>query len=410
LDTKDINLNESNICEKCGVEAVYYVDELSCWLCEDCMNKEEELDKISEKLEKKFSKRVYSFDIAELLNCLSKDEIYNIARNLGLSKISGLKKDDLSNRLIENYEALIEERLLLFEEERYKLLKSYLDTDGVKIFDDIEEEEVEKSAYFIQQGFIYPTLKEGIAVFLMPKIVQNIIEDKNTLEYRRVLKNNGEIINLYRGMNKAYGILSLENIKLILMQYNLGNDKNIEEIIRESGYYYSEYREEGKVFINNEIQNLDKLVLDINKEENELQYAKISKDELLIMSNKDYVFSTKAGKAFSKEFNNTFNSNREMLQAIMDDLSIDIQENEIDVSIDRILDAMEVEENDVRYVAGNLMNKFANKVRMWKYKGHSINDIKSLESTIKKELNIGRNELCICGSGKKYKKCCGKNK
>lgn len=29
--------------------------------------------------------------------------------------------------------------------------------------------------------------------------------------------------------------------------------------------------------------------------------------------------------------------------------------------------------------------------------------------TIRKEKKIGRNEPCPCGSGKKYKKCCGKN-
>ena len=101
-----MSLNENNICEKCGAEALYYIDELNCWLCENCKNEEEELEKISERLEKKFNKRVYSFDIAELLNCLSKDEIYNIARNLGLAKISGLKKDELLNNLIENYESL----------------------------------------------------------------------------------------------------------------------------------------------------------------------------------------------------------------------------------------------------------------------------------------------------------------
>jgi preprotein translocase subunit SecA len=27
-----------------------------------------------------------------------------------------------------------------------------------------------------------------------------------------------------------------------------------------------------------------------------------------------------------------------------------------------------------------------------------------------KSNNIGRNDLCPCGSGKKYKNCCGKNK
>lgn len=409
MNTKDISLNEDNSCEKCGAEALYYIDGLNCWLCENCKNEEEELGKISERLEKKFNKRVYSFDICELLNCLSKDEIYNIARNLGLRKISGLKKDILLNNLIDSYESLIEERLLLFEEDRYRLLRSYLDKDGVKIFDDIDEEEVEKSAYFIQQGFIYPTVKDGIAVFLMPEIVQNIIKNKNTLDYRRILRKNGDIINVYRGMNKAYGILNIENIKKILNQYDLYVD-NIEELIKEAGYYYSEYREQSKLFINNEIQDVDNLLEDIKKEGNQLEYARIPKDELLLMSNIEYAFSTKAGKMFYKEFNSTFNSNKEMVQAIMDDLLIDIQENEVSDSIDKILDVMEVEEDDVRYAATNLMIKFAHRVRLWKYKGQSINDIKVLESTVKSEIHIGRNEPCICGSGKKYKKCCGKIK
>ena len=29
--------------------------------------------------------------------------------------------------------------------------------------------------------------------------------------------------------------------------------------------------------------------------------------------------------------------------------------------------------------------------------------------TVRKEKKIGRNDPCPCGSGKKYKKCCGRN-
>ena len=32
---------------------------------------------------------------------------------------------------------------------------------------------------------------------------------------------------------------------------------------------------------------------------------------------------------------------------------------------------------------------------------------KAAKVTIKKEASVGRNDLCPCGSGKKYKKCCG---
>jgi len=33
----------------------------------------------------------------------------------------------------------------------------------------------------------------------------------------------------------------------------------------------------------------------------------------------------------------------------------------------------------------------------------------STQKTIKKDVKVGRNDPCPCGSGKKYKKCCGKN-
>ena len=43
-------------------------------------------------------------------------------------------------------------------------------------------------------------------------------------------------------------------------------------------------------------------------------------------------------------------------------------------------------------------------------KGKS-NDSKEAEkkAPIKKEKKVGRNDPCPCGSGKKYKQCCGKN-
>ncbi|WP_010250776.1 SEC-C metal-binding domain-containing protein [Acetivibrio cellulolyticus] len=37
-----------------------------------------------------------------------------------------------------------------------------------------------------------------------------------------------------------------------------------------------------------------------------------------------------------------------------------------------------------------------------------INELKPQIHALAKELNIGRNDPCLCGSGKKYKKCCGK--
>lgn len=51
------------------------------------------------------------------------------------------------------------------------------------------------------------------------------------------------------------------------------------------------------------------------------------------------------------------------------------------------------------------MKPYKNTISIWTFNGFSINDMNEKNSSGKK---IGRNEPCPCGSGKKYKQCCGK--
>lgn len=421
MKEKDINLNENVIemdmnkkksekhqCAKCGEEAIYYNTDSEVWICEDCKNKEDELDKLAAKMEKKLSKRVYSFDLKELIECLSKDEIYNIARNLGVKKISGLNKDKLADKLIEEYGELVEQRIDLFEEERYKILKSYVDNKGVKNFDDINEDEVDKSSYFIQQGMLYPTVKEEQSMFLMPEIVQNLIKNKNDIEHRRILKINTELINIYRGMNKVYGVLKIEDAVKMLKRFNENIDINLLELLREASYYYNEFREESGFFINNEIDNYEEVLNDINKEDI-TEYASISKDEFLSMSDSNWVYNSKAGKSFFKEFTSMFSVDRDMTIAMMEDLALDVQELEPSEAVEKMIELIKIDDEQIRFVASNMMNKFVNKIRLWKLKGMSTNDAKSSSIREASKKIVGRNDPCICGSGKKYKKCCGRN-
>ena len=52
----------------------------------------------------------------------------------------------------------------------------------------------------------------------------------------------------------------------------------------------------------------------------------------------------------------------------------------------------------------NIINKYRNDIPMWTYNGYTKNEVNSMP----KEKKVGRNDPCPCGSGKKYKKCCGK--
>lgn len=242
----------------------------------------------------------------------------------------------------------------------------------------------------------------------MPKVVQNIIKSKNDIEYRRILKNNTELINIYRGMNKAYGILKVENAVSMLEKFNKNKDINVLELLREASYYYNEFREEDGYFINNEIDDFNEVLKDIEKEDVK-EYASISKDELISMSQANWVFNSKAGKSFYKEFTSMFSVDKDMTIAMMEDLVLDVQELEPSEAVERMIELIKIDNEDIKIVASKMMNKFVNKVSLWRLKGKSANDVKANSVSEAAKKVVGRNDLCICGSGKKYKKCCGRN-
>ncbi|GAA0078179.1 SEC-C metal-binding domain-containing protein [Clostridium sp. CTA-5] len=371
---------------------------------------EDLFEKYASKMDRMFAKGVYSFNIEEQLNSLSKDSIYSVARNIGMSKISTLNKDKLIERVLTEYKPLIERQFNFFEEERYEILKSYVNNGGMKIFDEINEYELGKTAYFMQQGLIFPSLKDERAVFLMPKVVQKLVTQMDTQQYKDTIRLNGEILKLYRGMNKAYGVVESKSIKDLINRYCIKNidDFEIENIIKEGQYFYKEYREEKSFFINNNIENWSDLVEDINKNNNDLDYAMIKKEELISCIDEKWLYTTKFGKTFFKEFTDTFEINKDMTIQIMSDLSFDVQDNEPSKAIKGLLDLINSDNNNLKNYIEVITNKFINNIRLWRYKGATINEINGKNNTVKSEKSVGRNDPCICGSGKKYKKCCGK--
>ena len=57
-----------------------------------------------------------------------------------------------------------------------------------------------------------------------------------------------------------------------------------------------------------------------------------------------------------------------------------------------------------------IKNGWAYKINLEPKKEEDITDLEILlnpPKTVVKEKKVGRNEPCPCGSGKKYKKCCG---
>ena len=359
---------------------------------------------------KVFNRGIYSFDINELISDLSKDTVYDIAKYLGMTKISSLNKSKLVEKLLCEYEGLIEERMSLFDEERYKFLKSYGDNNGVKPFNEIAEENLYKVGYFLQNGMLFSAVKDEELVILMPEIVQKLVKEKNNIQYRNMIKVNSEIINLYRGMNRAYGLLKLKDIKELYKRYQIEESEKyrIEDVITKAEDYYREYEIQGIFFINCYIDNWVDLLKEI-EQQIKVNYTIISKEELLSMSDENYIYESKFGNTFFKEFLSMFNMEEDILEGLMESLYLEIQENELEDVMTEILEQLEDDNKEIKEFMSNSVGKFLRNIRLWRFKGANLNEKKPNIIRAEKQKIVRRNDPCVCGSGKKYKNCCAKD-
>ena len=102
----------------------------------------------------------------------------------------------------------------------------------------------------------------------------------------------------------------------------------------------------------------------------------ISKEELLSMSNENYIYESNFGKTFFKEFLSMFNMDQDILEGLMESLYLEIQENDFEDVVVEILEQLEDNNKEIKDFMSNSVVKFLESIRLWKLKGAKLNDKK----------------------------------
>ncbi|MFT8350873.1 SEC-C metal-binding domain-containing protein [Clostridium saccharoperbutylacetonicum] len=380
---------------------------------------DEELDKYYDHLDNNvangfmelFYKGKCSFDLEELIKSCPKDQIKVLGENIGLKIPSNLNKSKAVEKYVGEYEKCISSEMKLLDEKMFKLLRKYTKSNGIINF--LENEAI-KHTVLMQEGMVFPCLKDNEPVFIMPKIMQDIVKKNDTLEFRKLIKKNSEIIGIIKGMIEAYGFIAFDDIKVLIKRYTIDIDEIMLLKLLEKAALYSEYQyygsvdEDGRIiFINEKIEDYEEILEEIN---NALDYTMIEKEELILMSERDYLHKSKAGNKFIKEFYEMFDMDRDDVIENMNILALDIQYRDSNAIIRDVLDGIQETLNkDEEKRVCTVFNDFIKNVRLWKYKGETINEKDGINKPVVCEKTSGRNAPCPCGSGKKYKNCCGKN-
>lgn len=380
---------------------------------------EEELSKQKEKSNKKLKGNINrSFTHLDYLKSMTKDELDNIRKMLEISGVSKLKKDELSKVLVDNIKLrirdLLEKKVTLKE---YKLISRIVHQGGILAYDDIFKEE----ALFLRSlGIVFSGKDEyKELIMLIPKEllgdIRVLLTDSSLGE---AIEKKDKLLRITRGLLYYYGVMNSRN--LYERVYKLSN----------SNLNYDEYISILMDYCENKNHIKQKEELFYNQY---LMYPKEIKEKQDKRSDVDYypitlIEAFEAGEENYFDWNEDVENFYTLLKASPKLKSVDEKELVIksiqliknDFSLTQILSyfshyvgftSMEIANNFLQCI-----QKLDNNSRLWVLKGNTSQELlKSRKELINykaepmKPIKIGRNEPCPCGSGKKYKKCCGAN-
>ncbi|WP_079529175.1 SEC-C metal-binding domain-containing protein [Halobacillus hunanensis] len=385
------------------------------------------LERVQREQEEKQYNRHWSeikvpFTLYEGLSKYTKYELDAIRKNLKVKNASSLKKKELIAVLEERVQLYLKQIPLLWDSERFKLLTNIASNGGYVVAPKLEADQVE---YFRAYGLIYTGTLEGEKILAVPdELIKPILSLKNDLKVRAAISRNTEWIKLTQGLLYYYGTLSSRQLISLLEKYTKDTFNFAEyiEIIADAISYHEEVYIDEEGFSNIRVFDPKRV-----KQEHEMRgnvpFYPFTKQQVLTAGEPGFVDRNKSYKQLVNFFTKHFGMGKEEADGTVEECvyatRIGHGPNDVLTYLSNLL------EFDSKETVQAVMDKVVylmNNTREWFLKGYTSTELSTREKKHlqplpssefnhndgKKVVKIGRNELCPCGSGKKYKKCCGR--
>jgi hypothetical protein len=358
--------------------------------------------------------------LKEGLSTLKVAELQDIRKKLGIKNISSLKKAELIQYLAEAIPFLLRNIISQFDERRLFLIKNIIANNGVINAKNVEIEEME---YFPKTGFMFTSFSNDDPVVMIPMellpSLGEIVRDERIL---KEVKRNTEWIKITRGLLYYYGTVPYDKLVNLVEKYTPVHSDYLafNYVIFDAMEYYQETYFDRYGYSYWEV--LDPLVILEEQASRKIDYYPFSKKQLLEAGETNYVEQPKGYSQLLSLFTQEYrmpkqeaielaqdcimqvklgNHPSQLLQYIQTQLTFESLE-----AVQRLMDAVVV-----------LMNN----TREWYLKGYSPEELSAQERkallplpnkkgeviSLQTRQKVGRNDPCPCGSGKKFKKCCG---
>lgn len=238
---------------------------------------------------------------------------------------------------------------------------------------------------------------------------------------QKELRRNQDWISLSKGLLYYYGVLNVYQI-LKMLETTLNTEVNLGDLFNIL-YEYHDYDGDSFDIKGSEVFDLLVMNTDLVRKEHasrpELPFRPFTKQEIIQAGSYGFMDRNYAYLAFVQFVTKEYNIDVEDADAFVEECVYHIR-NSVDVTqiMKGITEQFEIEDEITLKGFMNHLVQLHNHTRQWVLKGYTPNELSAVGSEEYNHNNlvpfvrrrkVDRNASCPCGSGKKYKKCCGRN-
>lgn len=356
-------------------------------------------------------KKELKFSLKECLSDLTKNNLTDLA---GIYEIVGrhkMKKDMLVDALCSKIQDanILQEDLVSVDDNGMKLLQELRDEKYIEC----TTMPVENYVFLYNIGMAFTYISENKVYIVMPNEIKDVVKKINFKELDVKQERYRNVQEYLLAFSNLYGIFEIEFFM------NIFNDNNDEKLDEKEFLYILDKFAGSLGMVEFDDERVIHQALLVNEGEYETlqelregkEYKILPKEELLKYADEDYVELTEEHIKL-KKFLNEMCVDTELAQETFEDICMGLVDSDFDIQ--RVLfelDRRKIEIKSKKQLEEivKLVANVSNNSRKWSNKGFTPKELslRKLNVNANKKI-VGRNEPCICGSGKKYKKCCGK--
>lgn len=346
------------------------------------------------------------YSLLALLDKMTKDELVKVGKKYSVKGITTLKKADA----VEKIKNVVLEKnidiLNVIEENIYKFVNELCKSNGLRKY---ECNDLIYTNYLRNRGIAFTGIINGELSVILPIELKESLSKSLSLELKEKSKLNYEIIRIIAGMAYYYGVVSIDYLKNVINSLfnELIEDELLNTLINDGEELGYDYCVDNSFICHIDVEDIELILKKQN--ENEMEYYRFDKKTLIKAGKPDFIEDNKQKEKLQTVLGELFVIDKSILKEEMDGFTFAIKnEMSMEEAIDNFLEAYEIQSDEEKDIFTHELQLFAKSIRKWTLKGYSEDEVEKDKQRVVNEVKIGRNDPCICGSNKKYKKCCGR--